>query len=211
MPGERKIVVPTYITENSKQPVIAYIASSILQKFVLSNPDPQHPSTSDVAQRLSAIMNRGNLSTKVTRAPASHTTNGMAVALMPLLVGLEALDWKFSNLRRNTKVLDLVCSASREAAEIKAEHTKQWMLRLVSRILFVRFIFSLLIFLSGWLMPFDFEVYIQYHFTKVGDQTKFFMENYIANGDAMGKPSQSMKSLMQINLRWQQDRTTKRE
>ncbi|HBP20242.1 MAG TPA: hypothetical protein DEA08_20940 [Planctomycetes bacterium] len=46
------------------------------------------------------------------------------------------------------------------------------------------------------LLPLPFEDYMRYHFTKVGDQTRFMMGRYIERGRALDLPVRALESLL---------------
>ena len=45
------------------------------------------------------------------------------------------------------------------------------------------------------LAPFDLEIYLRYHFTKVGDQTRALMRQFIADGERLGRPTGALRTL----------------
>ena len=45
-------------------------------------------------------------------------------------------------------------------------------------------------------LPFDFETYLKYHFTKVGEQTRVFLKGQIERGAAQGTPLEAVKELL---------------
>lgn len=103
--------------------------------------------------------------------------------LSPHLVALEAAGWSFRELRRGDG-LKLASRAVTEALKIVAR--QRGVSRPLSRVAVRPFTMSSLLRLANWAMPFDFEVYLRYHFTKVGDQTRFFLQRYIELGREFG-------------------------
>jgi hypothetical protein len=63
------------------------------------------------------------------------------------------------------------------------------------------FYFPILV-LAQFIAPFDFEKYIQFHFTKVGDQTKLFIDEYIRLGSEYGVAVDAITALTKANRRW---------
>ncbi|MCA9521895.1 MAG: ketopantoate reductase [Myxococcales bacterium] len=103
--------------------------------------------------------------------------------LTPHLVALEAAGWTFAELRRSG-ALKLASRAVTEAMKIVAR--QKGVSRPVARVAVRPSTMSTLLRLAKWVIPFDFEVYLEYHFTKVGDQTRFFMSRYIELGREYG-------------------------
>lgn len=99
--------------------------------------------------------------------------------MMPHLVALEACDWSFTKLTRSP-LFALAGRASRQALGVVAKHQER---RPILRRHLVRpTTMRLVTGLGPWLMPFDLELYLKYHFTKVGDQTRAMMQRYVDIG-----------------------------
>ena len=56
-------------------------------------------------------------------------------------------------------------------------------------------LFSLITRAAPVVAPFDAEVYLKHHFSKVGEQTRMMMRGYIESGDARGLPSGEIAEL----------------
>ena len=52
-----------------------------------------------------------------------------------------------------------------------------------------------LTFVAHHLMPFDLDVYLKYHFSKVRDQTRLLIDQYITDGEAVGMPTEELRKL----------------
>lgn len=118
-----------------------------------------------------------------------------SAVMMPVLVALEAEDWSFARLRKSPH-LRTAAAAAREAMGLVAAHQGRrapW-LRLLVRPLGLR----MLLRLAPRLMPFDFEAYLAYHFTKVGDQTRFLVRSYVERGRALGCPTAALEALERL-------------
>lgn len=140
---------------------------------------------------LVAALRRGGC--RARRDPGAARAGAMASALMmPYLAALEAAGWRFAAVRRSP---DLVTAgrAGREALAVVAAETgarapwsarlaRPWVVRLVSR-------------LANLFIPFDIEVFLRVHFTKVGDQTRFMLGRYAALASARGLPHAHLDAL----------------
>ena len=49
--------------------------------------------------------------------------------------------------------------------------------------------------LAKVVIPLDIETYLQYHFTKVGDQTRMFLDNYAALAETQERSAANIESL----------------
>lgn len=118
--------------------------------------------------------------------------------MMPALLALEAEGWSLEALRRS-QLLPLAVQAAREAMAVVAAHRREkpsvlrrllrpWMLRQ----------------LLAWaprVLPLDFEAYLRYHFTKVGDQTREMVATYLKTARAHGLEAGALEKLEQRALR----------
>ncbi|MFT7625068.1 MAG: ketopantoate reductase, partial [Myxococcota bacterium] len=116
---------------------------------------------------------------------AKHSDTARALAaptavMMPHLAALELAGWSFSALGADAR-LAVAGEASREAMVISARHygrgapflrhfIRPWAIRVV-------------MWLAPRIIPFDIETYLEYHFTKVGDQTRYLLKDLIGRGE----------------------------
>ncbi len=112
--------------------------------------------------------------------------------LMPILLALEGAGWTFAGVRRSP-LLPLAVAAARESATVVAAGAGVRppaalrllcpnALRLVSRV-------------APHVIPLDVETYLEYHFTKVGDQTRFMVETYLRLGRERGIATPALATL----------------
>lgn len=112
--------------------------------------------------------------------------------MMPMIVALEGAGWELAALRRGDW-LSLAAGTGREAmgvigAELDAKppllrfFLRRWLLSLISRV-------------APWIAPFDVEVYLKYHFTKVGEQTRLMIRGYIEGAKKHGLPGGHIEAL----------------
>lgn len=142
---------------------------------------------------LVAALKRGGCPAKTHSDAAAWGANPTAV-MMPTLAALESAGWKFAGLSRSEN-LPLATAASREAMAIAAAHRKKG--PPFTRNFIRPWLIKLILWLGPKLMPFDLETYIEYHFTKVGDQTRYIMTSYIELGQAVSLPTGSLQALYQ--------------
>lgn len=110
------------------------------------------------------------------------------------VAGLEGADWSLRAFRRSD-ILETAARAGSEALQVvaaKYDRRPPWMVRIASRSLTMRVglpVFSLV-------MPFDLEAYLEEHFTKVGDQTREEIVEFIETGERHGLEVGSLRSLL---------------
>lgn len=115
--------------------------------------------------------------------------------LTPHLLALEASGWSFRDLGRSA-ALRLAARGAHEAIAVMAH-------KLGTRVPWLTFlvrpsIMKLGLALARRVVPLDLQTYLQVHFTKVGDQTRFFMKNYIELGQKLGVSVAAMEELMRL-------------
>ncbi len=112
--------------------------------------------------------------------------------MMPHLVALKGEGWSFRAFRRG-ELLPMASRASREALAIGAAYhggSPPWQRRLVRP-----WVLSLVLGLGSVLVPLDLEVYLQAHFTKVGDQMQESIRTYIEQGQRLGLSTDALQEL----------------
>ncbi len=123
---------------------------------------------------------------------AARFSAGPTAIFMPHLAALEANDWIFGKLS-GSPLLAEAGEASRQAMVVVADHHKSGppFARHFVRPTLLR----LILWIAPKLMPMNLEIYLRYHFTKVGDQTRFLMDSYISRGRAAGLPVDALERL----------------
>ena len=113
----------------------------------------------------------GNCGAKRVRDASYQTAVGSAF-LMPLIASLESAGWSFAKLAEKDR-LRLAVQAAREAMLVVADHFDEpapWLRHVVSVP-----VLRLVMKLAPKVCPLNIEVYLQYHFLKVRDQTQALM------------------------------------
>lgn len=147
--------------------------------------------------RAKAVVAALNGAHKVAKFKGTDIRDGgsvMSGMLTSHIAALEGAGWKFANLRKST-LAKLAAESSREAIGVLAavQGRKPPALRTLVRpwtvLPALRF--------AAWRMPYDFEVYLRYHFTKLRDQTAFSMGEIVRLGKLRGLPVANIESLAQ--------------
>lgn len=130
-----------------------------------------------------AALKAGGLAARAVDNVSKTGALGSGV-LNPLIAHLELAGWSFARFRAEQS--EAAVETAREAMTIAAAWhgtpvpalaglLRPWMARLITR-------------LAPIVMPFNIEVYLKYHFTKVGDQTRQSIGVWINEGRARGLP-----------------------
>jgi ketopantoate reductase len=112
------------------------------------------------------------------------------------IASLEAADWSFAKIRRGN-YLALATQASREAMAVGAAEIggkPPFLLRLLVR----PFTVKLALIFGPLLFPFDLETYTRVHFTKVGDQMRLSLPQYIESGKRHGVGVAGLEQLAKL-------------
>jgi len=106
--------------------------------------------------------------------------------LIASILALEAAGWRLADLRGTWSKL-----AGQAAREMMVVDGVAAVWRLAARSPVLRFLF----WFTAWMVPFDLEAYLKYHFTKVGQQSRDFLTHWLARARAHGKPTAAMEHL----------------
>ncbi|WP_230469930.1 ketopantoate reductase family protein [Lujinxingia vulgaris] len=139
-----------------------------------------------------AALKRGHMSSRRVTGLAEKAAFGSGV-LMPIVAHMETVGWSLERVREDEeKVSELVTTMSQIRAILEA--TLQARAPLPMRLLNPATV-RLLTRLAPRVPPFDFEVYLQVHFTKVGAQTRMFLDDYIQKGESLDLPTGAIAEL----------------
>ncbi|MCU1500195.1 MAG: hypothetical protein JWM47_4148 [Acidimicrobiales bacterium] len=116
-----------------------------------------------------------------------------SAALTNLLSALEAESWSFKGLARSPRL----ALAVRGAQEVFALVTKKTgATPPIPLRTFMAAIMRFLLKVAPKFVPLDLETYFQVHFTKVGDQTRLSMREYIEQARTLGLPTGALTELL---------------
>ncbi|MFT5352935.1 MAG: hypothetical protein ACI9KE_000132 [Polyangiales bacterium] len=142
-------------------------------------------------EAIAALLRKGGCPAKAT--PGTRTTMSFGSAtLMPTMVALEGAGWKVSGLRRGSWAR-LATHAAREARNIVAEMRSASVPGAMNLLGPVGL--KGLSFMAPAIMPFDLDVYLRYHFSKVHDQTRLIIDHYVGEGERLGLPTAELRQL----------------
>ncbi len=115
-----------------------------------------------------------------------------AAVLMPHLLALEANNWRFDGLKRGDW-LRKASAATKEALAATAAHlgTEPPLAMKFINPMALRVIMAA----SKHVIPLPIETYLAYHFTKVGDQTRAYINDYVASCIEHQLPSDALGEL----------------
>lgn len=143
------------------------------------------------AQRVVDALRRGGAPAKVHPGTGALMAYGSAT-LMPTMAALEGAGWELAGMRKGPWA-KLAADASAEARAIVGAQVD------ASPPFGVGFVTASTLKLASWMAPkiapFEVEIYLQYHFTKVRDQTERLLARYVEEGEALGLPHRALSEL----------------
>lgn len=173
-------------TEKRPRPGIAYW----IPPFAASLYDG--PSATEVPiSSIVATLGRGGCPARRHR-DAAFLGDLASAAMLPIIRGIELDGWSLSRFARSGRSA-LAARAGREAMTVVARVSGRkipWSRHLVGGP-----VVRIALTLAPHLVPFDLEAYLQHHFTKVGDQTRQMLGDYVARGTTLGCPVAALEDL----------------
>jgi len=171
--------------ENLREGIAFLLAPLAPSPFspLLMSPQAFEPSDTDLrcAQVVEAL-ERGGFSAKIDH----NTPQLLAFAgalLNPVVAGLEVAGWSLKRFRKSP-TLEIATSAAKEAQRVAARYHGTPIpaaLSLARR----PEILGTVLRLAPRVIPFDLEVYLKYHFSKVGAQTRQIVDDYIRLSESL--------------------------
>ena len=163
---------------------IAYFLSALAPGLFSGRPERVRPVVD--------ALRRGGLRARIVDdvEAASGGADGM---LIPLVAALELNGWALDGFVR-TPAFALGRDAAREAlTALAARHGRRP--AALQRLLLRRPASDLLVMLASRVLPLALAPYLEYHFSKVGVQTRQMLEGYIAIGERQGLPVSRLREL----------------
>ncbi len=146
----------------------------------------------EAAEAVAEAIRRGGWRAKVLSGPMRHGGVVASGALLPHIAALEGAGWTIAGLGRDGWGT-LAAAASREAMALIGVLRGERMP--FARHFVRRPTMRAFLGMSRRAAPFDFEIYLQYHFTKVRDQTIQSLDTWIAEASKRGLPCAQMREL----------------
>lgn len=150
-----------------------------LSRVPLSGDDPER------VTQVRAALERGGCGVARVR-DAARLGAPMTAILISTVAALEAAGWRFRDFKGHWSTL-----AARAAREVMLGDEVSWLVRLLTRGPLLR----LAVWFSARWVPFDLEAYMQFHFSKVGEQTRVLFEVWRKRGRAKGTPLAAIEAL----------------
>ena len=138
-----------------------------------------------------ALLRAGGCPAKIAPGTRAMMSFGSAT-LMPTMVALEGAGWKVSGLRRGPWAR-LATEAAREARQVVATRLAAKPPGAID--LLGPLGLKGLSFVAPVAAPFDLDVYLRYHFSKVHDQTRLLIAHYVSEGESLGLPTTELRQL----------------
>jgi len=109
------------------------------------------------------------------------------------IAGLEIAGWNLSAFRHHP-VTKTVSNAAREALDVVAAYTET-SVPMTAKFATSRLPLTWGLSMGNWIAPFDLEAYLKRHFTKVGDQTRAHLDEWIEIGRERERKVSSLETL----------------
>ncbi|MDF1629912.1 MAG: 2-dehydropantoate 2-reductase N-terminal domain-containing protein [Alcanivoracaceae bacterium] len=146
---------------------------------------------SRVGQQAAALLRTGGLPAVSMKDLEWFSARSTSV-MVPLIAGLEMANWSLSEMR-SSKWLGIACQSCRQATLISANYMQRD--AGISAKLPQPLLVSMISRLAPKVMPFPLETYLQYHFSKVGVQTRQMLDHWIEEGNARGLDASALQTL----------------
>lgn len=117
---------------------------------------------------------------------------GSEAVMIPLIAALEQHEWQLSGFAGSPQ-LTLGREAGREALAILAEDRGAKVA--LEKMLLTPLASRLLLLVAPKVLPLELAPYLQYHFTKVGQQTRDMLDSYIRLGEKHDLPAENLRRL----------------
>ncbi len=140
-------------------------------------------------ERIVSTLRRGGCPAKRARDVAAQLAFGSAL-MMPVIAGLEAAGWSFASLPRH-EVWRGCRRAAHQTSVVARPGFRRWLVGLVMAGPLLRGG----LWLAPRVIPLDLQTYLQYHFTKVGDQTRAALRLYATRAEERGLPHDAVDDL----------------
>lgn len=145
-----------------------------------------------VVKPLVQALNKGGMKSRATTNVGAQSRMGSAV-LMPVVAVLETLDWSLEALKKSGAQRKFLAQAIDEALTLMESRYK------IKRPLPMRLLgpttLKGLLTVAPKVPPFNLATYLQVHFTKVGDQTRLFLDDYCQSCDERGMDCPALHKL----------------
>lgn len=149
------------------------------------------PFTGRAAETIVQILRAGGCPAQVrenTRAFGAHSSS----TLMPVIVALEGAGWKIAELRKG-RWAELAAKGGEEARAVT--EARLGVPPPTAMSLIGTSALKLATLGAPRLAPFDLEVYLRYHFSKVRDQTRLLTDRFIEEGQRLGVATPALREL----------------
>ena len=147
----------------------------------------------EVLRPVTEPLGNGGMKARKIDAVATRSAFGSSL-LIPFIAALESTGWSLPKLRRSRdrrRLLARACDEALEAVESKLDARRPFPVRFLGPTNWRG-----LLTVAPWFPPFDLEVYLQVHFTKVGKQTRMMLEDYIDRRREDGLDSPALQQLL---------------
>lgn len=148
---------------------------------------------SPASRTITDYLNRGGLRAATKRGMAAHSAR-LSALMIPVIAGLEIADWKLGQYAGHP-VLAVAIAAAREAVAAEAARSGDTVPLPLKALLNRPVLWTMLHTLP--LVPaFNAQAFLEYHFSKVGQQTRQMLHTYVRHGQNAGLGTSALEQLL---------------
>ena len=150
----------------------------------------------DRVQPLIEALREGGMPARCVKDVATTTAFRSGVVYC-LIATVETHDWSIAGLGKSDELRRGLAAARESLAIASALHPGAVPrgASLVFRQPLWRLLLPLVVPFQRWAFPFDIEVYLKYHFSKVGLQVRFAIDDQLAQGEQLDMPVEELRAL----------------
>ncbi len=117
----------------------------------------------------------------------------LSATSIPIIAALELADWNFKDFRQGRELaMGLKASAEAKTISYKIYNPESKKEFTPINTVLVRTVLASL----DCLAPFDLQAYLKFHFTKVGDQTRLMINEYVDAAERQKTDSKALKDIL---------------
>ncbi len=176
--------LPNTDTTNTTEKGISYLLPPASAAVLSGDPAGQYAAALLRLGKMPVAVHN-NLPWLATRASAT---------LITLVSALECADWSLQGLRKDRSLINLIIDASHEA--VRAAGAEMGARPLILPLIPRQVLIKSLLRIAPTLCPFPLEPYLEFHFSKVRDQTTMMLESWISLGEHHGMPTEKLQELL---------------
>lgn len=144
---------------------------------------------------VAAVLKGGGLRAMIQKKELQKSQAAVTGLMSAFVVGYQLSGWSFKTYQRSPW-LTRAARGAREAASSQLLGTGI-LTNALFRMTTTRAVFHMVTLVLPWVMPFDIEKYLRFHYQKTRDQSLMLLELFINDGERLGLEVGNIRSLLQ--------------